>query len=407
MKLSWSFLFSSLLACSAASPKAGLVYVYDPDTPATSQQSPSVSPETARLILAQRLGLSQFHSIKDASDELIGQLNAFGGRQQRPFGVDNIRNKAQALIWIEDVDDASTIVKDQAQYSAAFYVADPPSSSVNENLIKNMILQAESLAQKSDPQALSYNAGLVVDNLLGRFSHVETYNDYLSVFRADKTVPLPDLSNSLAQLIASSKDLGSEGFAITVVFMPPSSHHSKRALNAYGTYDLPSTLAARRENVEALLSESTAQPSPAPQNFTPLTSEKFAALQSDDPVLGILPTCFDSQEACQKQTHSCSGHGDCALLRKGQKGSDATVTDCYGCKCNATVIEVGNGGKKTTVWGGPACQKKDVSVPFFLLLGSGVGITFLITFGIGMLYSIGNEELPSVIGAGVSGPVRK
>lgn len=275
-----------------------------------------------------------------------------------------------------------------------------------------MVLQAESLPQKSDPQALSYNAGLVVDNLLGQFAHVETFNDYLSVFRADKTVSASHLSastlsNSLAQLITVSKDLGSEGFAITVVLMPPSSAHSKRALDAYGTYDLPSTLAARRENVEALLSETTTQPSPAPQNFTPLTSEKFAALQSDDPVLGILPACFDSVEVCQKQTHSCSGHGDCALLRKGQKGKDGTTTNCFGCRCNATVIEVGKGGKKTTVWGGPACQKKDVSIPFFLLLGSGVGITFLITFGIGMLYSIGNEELPSVIGAGVSGPVRK
>ena len=62
---------------------------------------------------------------------------------------------------------------------------------------------------------------------------------------------------------------------------------------------------------------------------------------------------------------------------------------------------------KTTYWGGPACQKKDVSVPFWLFVGSGVLLAFLISSGIGMLYSMGSEELPSVIGAGVSGPSRK
>jgi hypothetical protein len=62
---------------------------------------------------------------------------------------------------------------------------------------------------------------------------------------------------------------------------------------------------------------------------------------------------------------------------------------------------------KTTYWGGPACQKKDISVQFWLFVMIGVALAFLISAGIGMLYSMGSEELPSVIGAGVSGPVRK
>jgi len=60
-----------------------------------------------------------------------------------------------------------------------------------------------------------------------------------------------------------------------------------------------------------------------------------------------------------------------------------------------------------TYWGGPACQKKDISVQFWLFVGSGIILAFLVSAGIGMLYSMGSEELPSVIGAGVSGPVRK
>jgi 1,4-dihydroxy-2-naphthoate octaprenyltransferase len=48
------------------------------------------------------------------------------------------------------------------------------------------------------------------------------------------------------------------------------------------------------------------------------------------------------------------------------------------------------------------CQKKDVSVPFWLLAGFTIGIIGVVTFAIGLLYSIGEEKLPGVIGAGVS-----
>jgi hypothetical protein len=65
------------------------------------------------------------------------------------------------------------------------------------------------------------------------------------------------------------------------------------------------------------------------------------------------------------------------------------------------------GKLKKTYWGGPACQKKDISVQFWLFVMVGVALAFLVSSGIGMLYSMGSEELPSVIGAGVSGPVRK
>ena len=59
---------------------------------------------------------------------------------------------------------------------------------------------------------------------------------------------------------------------------------------------------------------------------------------------------------------------------------------------------------KTTQWGGPACQKKDVSVPFFLLAGFTIAILATVTWAVGLLFSVGQEKLPSVIGAGVAGP---
>lgn len=59
---------------------------------------------------------------------------------------------------------------------------------------------------------------------------------------------------------------------------------------------------------------------------------------------------------------------------------------------------------KTVQWGGNACQKKDVSNEFILFAVVGVFFTAIVAGGIGMLFNMGSQDLPSVIGAGVVGP---
>ena len=67
------------------------------------------------------------------------------------------------------------------------------------------------------------------------------------------------------------------------------------------------------------------------------------------------------------------------------------------------VREYDDGSKKTVQWGGGACEKKDVSVPFILFASIGVGAATLVAGAIGMLYSMGSAELPKVLSAGVGG----
>jgi hypothetical protein len=87
MKLSWGLFFSSLY-CTASAAR------------------PAVSPETARLIIAQRLGLSRFHSVEHADAEAIQHINTFSGKQQTLFGGDDAdKSKAHLLLWIEDGED--------------------------------------------------------------------------------------------------------------------------------------------------------------------------------------------------------------------------------------------------------------------------------------------------------------
>jgi hypothetical protein len=86
MKLSWGVVASSLY-CTVLAAR------------------PAVSPETARLIIAQRLGLSRFHSIEHADAETIRHINAFGGRQQKLFGEEDAdRSRAHLLVWVEDAE---------------------------------------------------------------------------------------------------------------------------------------------------------------------------------------------------------------------------------------------------------------------------------------------------------------
>jgi hypothetical protein len=77
----------------------------------------------------------------------------------------------------------------------------------------------------------------------------------------------------------------------------------------------------------------------------------------------------------------------------------------FGCACTKPEVRTNRDGSKKTTWfGGAACQKKDVAAPFWLLASVTVLLVSIVSMGVGMLFSMGSEELPSVIGAGVSGP---
>lgn len=110
-------------------------------------------------------------------------------------------------------------------------------------------------------------------------------------------------------------------------------------------------------------------------------SQNFAAA---DYLSTLMPVCHSTNDTCTSTTNACSGHGVCYLKSAGVKDND-----CYACKCDSE-------------WGGPACQKVDISTQFFLIGTVSVLAILAVGGGIGLLFSVGQEELPSVISAGVS-----
>lgn len=117
-------------------------------------------------------------------------------------------------------------------------------------------------------------------------------------------------------------------------------------------------------------------------------------------LLGKLPAlCYSSLESCADATNNCSGHGEC--FRKYGTAKGASGAECFACGCVASFEK-----NKTTYWGGAACQKEDVSSQFWILAGFSVLLMGLVGWAIGMMFSIGNEKLPGVIGAGVAPKTR-
>jgi hypothetical protein len=103
-----SGLLCAASATLTAASAVGKVFVYDHDGPSSPHTSnpETIDAQTARLIFAQRLGLSQFHTVSTADDEALRRINDFGGRQRQFFAADNhAEGPSKVMLVIEGVDE--------------------------------------------------------------------------------------------------------------------------------------------------------------------------------------------------------------------------------------------------------------------------------------------------------------
>jgi hypothetical protein len=207
------------------------------------------------------------------------------------------------------------------------------------------------------------------------------------------------IARSSAELATLLESLADAKKAITVYVSGSSSTTSKHEQASFGTYSMP--------NTESPLKKREAR-RPAPAESPPELASKPVESSTSSPLTplaGNLPSCFSTQTACESSTRNCTGHGKC--YKKFTDTSVSEKSSCWTCHCSATPSKSSEGKTITTYWGGPACQKKDISFQFWILALFSVAMVFLIGFAVGEVWGMGNEELPSVIGAGVSGPVKR
>lgn len=188
-----------------------------------------------------------------------------------------------------------------------------------------------------------------------------------------------------------------------VILMPSRSKNAKRTANPYGSYKVPNdNLEARQAQAEEPLSLVHSPAASPPVSDKPSLHKqqgsKYPTVRK-----ATLPICHSTETSCMAATGNCSGHGTCYKKHNGTS-SDSDDKGCWACGCDKEGTERNN---RTIHWGGPACSKEDISSPFFLLAGLTIGLVAAISWGVGLMYSIGQEDLPSVIGAGVAGPTAR
>jgi hypothetical protein len=139
MKLSTSLLLPALLGAASAEPDA-TVYIFQGDELPSTSKPPTLSPEQARLVFAQRLGVAQYHGLEDASESTLSYINKFGGNRNSLF-LDSPKDKARELILIVEGVSSKTaepLLNAWSSINPTFMIANPPSLKANKKLVGDL-----------------------------------------------------------------------------------------------------------------------------------------------------------------------------------------------------------------------------------------------------------------------------
>ncbi|KAK4160172.1 hypothetical protein QBC43DRAFT_118499 [Cladorrhinum sp. PSN259] len=378
-----------------ASQQSADVYILSSNQQSSTGNIPSIPKEVARHILLQRTSRQPYGSdLRDIPDSIntetvVSHLARFGKTPEPLFSQnsqDDNPETSQLVLIFEGVDPQDN---DEFKYAlgmeghrAAFTVSDPPSAAANKNLMTLFQhLGVASTTQECDPYRVinPFDDGCWTGSSLVVKYDLENTPEALRIFQVSLPHVLKFVSNSDLEVL--------------LLLLPESSRNSK--LSAWSTRAASDL--KRRNFAEAVMTDfDSFAPTASPNTNTLSRAPKV-------PQKKILP-CYQTLSACTNATDSCSGHGECT--NKYGKDDEEGIKACFTCKCMATVVSRGdeaNGkGKKTIHWGGNACQKKDISVQFWLLAGFTIFIIGAVSFAITLLFNVGQEELPGVIGAGVS-----
>ncbi|KAE9403141.1 hypothetical protein BT96DRAFT_917754 [Gymnopus androsaceus JB14] len=171
--------------------------------------------------------------------------------------------------------------------------------------------------------------------------------------------------------------------------------------SAFATLDLTILIALREQyGSDSLEYERAAESTPCHLTYSSVpTLSKRQSTPSQVPLppshappqepIGSISTCFTSVESCSNGTSSCSGRGQCVQASKSGR-------TCFVCTCSAT--KTGEGNKvKTETWVGESCERKDVSGPFVLFVGSALVMLILVFGSVSLLYGVGEQMLPPTL----------
>ncbi|KAI1005353.1 hypothetical protein K3495_g2864 [Podosphaera aphanis] len=382
MRLSASILLLGLTSIISASPNAS-VYIFPRRSSPNVSNIPVLSPEQARLVLAQRLGVSRYHRLGDASESTISYINEFG-RQDVSLVENSAERVAELVLIVEGVShkNAQRLLDELSTAQPDFAISNAPSMTANSKLVSDLQIQTKQTGHECslekainpfDKSCWTSNAKIIHIDLL------------------DNKNKLDDVINAQAQL----RRLSNRGvISSAILLMPELSRKTQSSTSAYGSYEM--VYLGHKKSLETAI-----DPSKSTKYSSPLQISKSS--DKLKPIKGVQDFCHNSLDSCISSTNNCSGHGEC-FEKYGKRDNNGA---CFACGCRATneTVTWAKGTKKgwtISHWGGSACHKRDVSSAFWLISIFSIVMVAVVGWGIGLLYSIGENKLPGVIGAGVS-----
>ncbi|CAK7231028.1 hypothetical protein SCUCBS95973_007773 [Sporothrix curviconia] len=422
---------ASLASSTAAAAASAPVYLIrsassssttassSPSGDATSA-SPDLPRQIVRQILLARLDADYYSSFFDTlprdfdPDTALDLIQRFGDKTTPTLFSDKpVSQLRKLLVVVQGAKPEHVAAVEAALPSTvakpAFSVADPPSKAANTRLFLDE-LAGEGITTNVD--------SAIADATAPESWESDVFVGLYDVKKDTKTVD--SLLVALPQIVA----LVESGILdASILLLPESSRfaqwkdwESNKGLKPADAKILPpkakahalpnAELRAREADSEFVMTEDNSAPVIAKEDSSPaLGSGSDINTFAGSPI----PGCFQSFNSCIAATNNCSEHGTCIDKYAANNGGIAgtkqeAAASCFVCHCYRTLNrpETDKGGLSTTQWAGNMCQKKDVSIPFWLITGFTVAIVGAVSFSIGLLFSVGEEKLPGVIGAGVS-----
>ncbi|EJD02613.1 uncharacterized protein FOMMEDRAFT_146521 [Fomitiporia mediterranea MF3/22] len=341
----------------------------------SSRSSSSLTPAQARAVVSHHLGLEAFDPIQDVKGVEQFVSGEFVGK-----GTEN------ALLVTLSEDVARDVIPSTVKQS--FLLPNPPSVEAEVSSVVSSYLQRSQHVYTTifSEAPLDIAPRLLID-----------------VFTAHPSEATELFFSETSQLVAFVESEETDSFGAF------SLKGISQLLDVYGRDSELYQLAA--ETTRAIIESALSKPSFALAILTyPTVPTQVHAARQQPPQsplppyatpspqlpIGGVSTCHASADACGNATSSCSGHGACVEAHKAGR-------TCFVCACAPTRDDAG----RVQEWAGDACERKDVSSSFVLITGTVIGIILVIFGSVSLLYTVGNQELPSTLVAGASGHVKR
>ncbi|KAE8348253.1 hypothetical protein BDV28DRAFT_153035 [Aspergillus coremiiformis] len=407
MRQAISFLSLSAIVAGTSALDAS-IFTFSPSSSRENARASVITDHAAQHLLKLRMNMPTASLLGGWDQDTVGLLDRYSGAASPLFGCDiNHKDVTRILVIFEGIDaevgssiqqdyqSDLVVISSSINFMNNSFFPSPSEGSFESSCMATMKHCKFDGVDKASPDVLqgikncipkgSAFEGLThlcSKELVSLFKVAETWVDeqrLTAVLKISFQPPSGFMDASfkadlLTSLLQDLRALSSKTKQVTAVLLPESG-------KGQGPYS--------RVIPRGALKYEAPFKSPDAASMTSLQKQEFSI-------------CFTSNSSCNAATNSCSGHGFCY---KSSGPANEAAGDCYTCKCKSTTVTTENGIVRKIRWGGPACQKRDISSPFFLIAGISILVVMAAATAISMLFHIGQDGLPGVISAGV-GPAK-